>query len=69
MDHNSNKSRTMMAMSLVDDGVAVQKAANAMGISRAAVYAAMKRRQGKPICPTCHQIVRDGFSISKRRES
>jgi predicted transcriptional regulator len=59
-------SRTQKALSLVDDGVGVRKAADAVGISRAAVYAALKRREGKDICACCKQVIRPGFTAKRR---
>jgi len=40
-------------------------AALEVGISPAAVYQAIKAREGKNICPCCGQVVREGFELKK----
>lgn len=56
-------SRTAQAVKRVQAGETVRSAARALGISEAAVYAQIKREQGKPICPCCGQIVREGYQV------
>jgi len=48
---------------LSDKTLTPNAAAKATGISSAAVYKAVKARQGKTICPCCGQVVREGFAV------
>lgn len=59
-------SKTMQALARIAAGETVAIASRALGISTTAVYAAMRRREGKTICPCCGQVVRDGFSTKKK---
>jgi hypothetical protein len=51
------KSKTMLALELVDKGMTRYAAAKQIGISESAVHRAWHRRHGKSICPTCNQII------------
>lgn len=53
------KSRTMQALDIVSQGQSAYAAAAQLGISESAVWRALKRRQGKTVCPCCKQIIRD----------
>lgn len=53
-----NKSRTMQAVDLVESGLSVYAAAKQAGVNQSAVHRAIKRREDKPICPCCGQVVR-----------
>jgi len=44
------------AVRLWQERVAV--VATEIGISKTAIYAALKRREGKQICPCCGQVIR-----------
>lgn len=57
------KSKTMLALDLVDQGMTKYAAAKQAGVSESAVHRAWHRRQGKTVCPTCKQIVKEGFSL------
>jgi len=53
------KSRTMQALDLVsDEGLTVYAAAKQVGVNQSAVHRALKRRDGKDICPSCGQVMR-----------
>lgn len=52
------KSRTMQAVDLVESGLSVYAAAKQAGVNQSAVHRAIKRREDKPICPCCGQVVR-----------
>ena len=52
------KSRTMQALERVKKGERVAVVAAALGLSKVAIYAAIKRREGKTICPCCGQVIR-----------
>jgi hypothetical protein len=53
------KSKTMKALDLVlDDGLTAYAAAKQVGINQSAVHRALKRREGKDLCPTCGQVIR-----------
>lgn len=58
----TTQSKTMQALDRVAAGERVAVVARDLGISTAAIYAAMKRRDGKNVCPCCNQVVRDGFN-------
>lgn len=54
-----DKSKTMKALDLVlDDGLTAYAAAKQVGINQSAVHRALKRREGKDLCPTCGQVIR-----------
>lgn len=54
------KSRTMRAVDLVTDGqMTPYMAAKTVGINQSAVHRALKRRDGKIICSSCGQVMRD----------
>ena len=53
------KSKTMKALDLVlDDGLTAYAAAKQVGINQSAVHRALKRREGKDLCPSCGQVIR-----------
>lgn len=53
-------SKTMQALALVlDEGMTVYAAAKQVGVHESAVHRAIKRREGKEICPHCNQVIRD----------
>ena len=53
-------SKTMQAVALVlDEGMTVYAAAKQVGVNDSAVHRALKRREGKPICECCGQVIRD----------
>lgn len=53
-------SKTMQAVALVlDEGMTVYAAAKQVGVHESAVHRAIKRREGKDICPHCNQVIRD----------
>jgi len=54
----TNKSKTMLALDLVDQGLTKYAAAKEVGVSESAVHRAWHRRKDKPVCPTCNQIIR-----------
>lgn len=58
------KSQTMQALARIGAGEKVAAVARDLGISTAAVYAALRRREGKEICPCCAQVVRKGFEAA-----
>lgn len=41
-------------------------AAKEVGISSTAVYRAMERKAGKTTCPSCGQVVREGFVLQTK---
>ena len=55
------RSKTMLALELVDQGMTRYAAAKKLGISESAVHRAWHRRQGKEVCPTCNQVIKSGF--------
>ena len=58
-------SRTQKAIRLVTKkGYSVNKASKLIGINHAAVFKALKRRENKEVCPSCNQVVREGFTVS-----
>lgn len=53
-------SKTMQALALVlDEGMTVYAAAKQVGVHESAVHRAIKRREGRDICPHCNQVIRD----------
>lgn len=53
-------SKTMQAVQLVEsEGLTVYAAAKRLGIHDSAVHKALKRREGKTLCPHCGQIIKD----------
>lgn len=63
------KSRTQQALELVAGGMTAYAAAEKVGITEQAVYAAKRRLEkarqaGKETCPCCGQVVRTGFEIN-----
>lgn len=53
-------SKTMQALALVlDEGMTVYAASKQVGVNESAVHRALKRREGKDICPYCNQVIRD----------
>lgn len=56
-------SLTQQALELVRQGVNPHAAADQLGISSTAVYRALKRTEGKRVCPCCGQVVREGFQL------
>ncbi|MGB4467390.1 MAG: helix-turn-helix domain-containing protein [Azovibrio sp.] len=59
------KSKTQAALELIDNGMTPYAAAQEMGIDPSTVYRAMGRRQDKDVCPSCGQVVREGFEINR----
>lgn len=60
------KSRTMQALDLIlSQGLTPYAAAQAAGISPAAVYRALARQEGRDKCPCCGQLVRDGYTVDR----
>lgn len=57
------KSKTQQALQLVSEGLTPYAAAQRAGIATSTVYTALKRQQGKPVCPCCGQVVRKGFAV------
>lgn len=56
---DSPKSKTMQALDLVlDGGLTAYAAAREVGINQSAVHRALKRREGKDVCPACGQLIR-----------
>ena len=56
---NQTISKTMQAVALVlDEGLTVYAAAKQIGVNESAVHRALKRREGKPICECCGQVIR-----------
>ena len=62
MTRMTTQSKTMLALDRIAAGEKVAVVAREVGISTAAIYAALKRRDGKNICPCCGQIMREGFT-------
>ena len=58
-------SRTTQAVRRVHAGESVREVARDLDISESAIYAQMKREQGRDRCPCCGQVVRDGFEINR----
>jgi hypothetical protein len=56
-------SKTQQALLRVANGEKPPTIAKDLGISSAAIYAAMKKREGRVICPCCSQVVREGFAV------
>lgn len=54
-------SRTQHALALLSKGMSVKDAAAKANVSTVAVYRAIKRRAGKPVCECCGQVIRDAF--------
>lgn len=53
-------SKTMQALAMVlDEGLTVYAAAKQVGVHESAVHRAIKRREGRDICPHCNQVIRD----------
>jgi hypothetical protein len=53
------KSKTMQALDLVlDGGLTAYAAAREVGINQSAVHRALKRREGRHVCPACGQLIR-----------
>jgi hypothetical protein len=65
-------SRTQKALAWLDanagkEGVNPHAAAKKFHLTSGAVYNALRRRDGKKLCPTCGQVVREGFSIRRTK--
>lgn len=58
-------SRTAQAVRRVQAGETVRDVARDLNISAAAIYAQIKREQGRERCPCCGQVVKDGFKINR----
>lgn len=58
-------SRTAQAVRRVQAGEAVRDVARDLDISAAAIYAQIKREQGRERCPCCDQVVRDGYKVDR----
>lgn len=59
------KSKTQQALQLVSEGITPYAAAKQAGIATSTLYTALKRQQGKQLCPCCGQVVREGFEIDQ----
>ncbi|MDX2299820.1 MAG: hypothetical protein NW204_08850, partial [Xanthomonadaceae bacterium] len=59
------KSKTRVAIELTKQGMTPYAAAKQAGIATSTMYNALKRQEGKSLCPCCGQIVRDGFEINR----
>lgn len=58
-------SKTQQALALMEsEGIGGTEAARRVGIKAGTVLSAVMRMKGKPICPCCGQIVRDGFEVN-----
>jgi hypothetical protein len=62
------QSKTMQALARVVPVSPLRPSPATLGISTTAIYAAQRRRAGKPICPCCGQVVRDGFSVKREKK-
>ena len=62
----AGRSRTQQALRLVAHGMSPAAAAKEVGISSTAVYRAMERKAGKITCPSCGQVVREGFVLQTK---
>ncbi len=60
-------SKTQQALIRVANGEKPPTIAKDLGISSAVIYAAMKKRIGKTICPCCGQVVREGFNVAEKK--
>jgi len=57
-------SKTQQALALMESaGIGQSEAARRVGIKSGTVASAVMRMKGKPICPCCGQVVREGFEI------
>lgn len=57
-------SKTQLALALMEsEGIGASEAARRVGIKAGTVLSAVMRMKGKPICPCCGQIVREGFEV------
>lgn len=57
-------SKTQQALALMEsENIGASEAARRMGIKAGTVLSAVMRMKGKPICPCCGQVVREGFEI------
>ena len=59
-------SKTQQALGLMEnEGIGASEAARRVGIKAGTVLSAVMRMKGKPICPCCGQVVREGFEIDR----
>ena len=59
-------SKTQQALALMEtEGIGASEAARRIGIKSGTVLSAVMRMKGKPICPCCGQVVREGFEINR----
>ena len=59
-------SKTQQALALMEtEKIGASEAARRIGIKSGTVLSAVMRMKGKPICPCCGQIVREGFEIDR----
>ena len=57
-------SKTQQALALMaSDEIGASEAARRVGIKSGTVLSAVMRMKGKPVCPCCGQVVREGFEI------
>lgn len=57
-------SKTQQSLALMEtEGISASEAARRIGIKSGTVLSAVMRMKGKPICPCCGQVVREGFEI------
>ncbi|MDP2433462.1 MAG: hypothetical protein Q8O33_15765 [Pseudomonadota bacterium] len=57
-------SKTQLALGLMEtEKIGASEAARRVGIKAGTVLSAVMRMKGKPVCPCCGQVVREGFEI------
>jgi len=57
-------SRTQEALALVAQGMTARAAARQVGIDPGGLSRALKRQRAQLVCPTCGQVVREGFALN-----
>lgn len=58
-------SKSKQAVRRVQAGETVRAVARDLDISEAAIYAELKREQGRERCPCCGQVVKDGYEVNR----
>lgn len=57
-------SKTQQALALMNtEKIGASEAARRVGIKAGTVLSAVMRMKGKPVCPCCGQVVREGFEV------
>jgi len=56
-------SRTQEALALVAQGMTPRAAARQVGIDPGGLSRALKRQRAQLVCPSCGQVVREGFTL------